>query len=394
MLSIEESYSIIEQLLPHDRVEQLPLSSCLGRILAQDVFADIDQPSFNKSAMDGYACRKEDLHAPLHVKGVIAAGTCINESLSSGDCYRIFTGAPVPEGANCVIKQEDTELSDNGNVIFTGSKSNDNICFQGEDCKIGEKVLTAGTVIGPQHLASLAGYGVNNPLVFQKASVVLICSGSELVEPTVKPSGPMIRNSNATQLLGQLTAIGAHVEYKGIVCDDREEIHDSIKSNINLYDFVIITGGASVGDFDFIPSVLTSLGAEIQISSLNIQPGKPLLLGKIDKTFIIGLSGNPVSSFLQTKLIVQPLILKKMGAKLFLPKIIQIPLHDDVSRKKGDRKLFLPAKINADGKAEVIKFNGSAHLLSLTSADGFIILNPGVNLIMKNELVQLVLFGA
>ena len=117
-------------------------------------------------------------------------------------------------------------------------------------------------------------------------------------------------------------------------------------------------------------------------------------MGKIDKTFIIGLSGNPVSSFLQTKLIVQPLILKKMGAKLFLPKIIQIPLHDDVSRKKGDRKLFLPAKINADGKAEVIKFNGSAHLLSLTSADGFIILNPGVNLIMKNELVQLVLFGA
>jgi molybdopterin molybdotransferase len=192
-------------------------------------------------------------------------------------------------------------------------------------------------------------------------------------------------------LMGQMLAIGASPDYKGIVPDDFEQISHALKSNLGKYDVLIITGGASVGDYDFIPTVLKTLGAEVMISSLNIQPGKPVLLAKIDHTYIIGLSGNPVSSFLQTKLLVEPMLLKLMGANCYLPKMIKIPLFSDVSRKKGNRKLFLPAKINERSEGQTLSFNGSAHLLSLNSADGFIVMDPGITMLKKNELVPMLL---
>ena len=391
MINLEESNLLIAQLQSLTKTEKLPLNDCLGRVLAQDVLADIHQPAFDKSAMDGYACRREDLNIPLQVIGVIAAGTLVKKPIQQGECYRIFTGAPVPPGANCVVMQEDTELNSDGLMIFKAQKTNDNICRLGEDCKIGEKVLEMGTVIRPQHLATLAGYGLVMPEVFCRVSVALFCSGSELIEPVYQPSGAMIRNSNASQLMGQMLAIGASPDYKGIVTDDLEQISDALKSNIGKYDVIMITGGASVGDFDFIPTVLKTLGAEVMISSLNIQPGKPVLLAKIDQTYIVGLSGNPVSSFLQTKLLVEPMLLKLMGANCYLPKMIKIPLFADVSRKKGNRKLFLPAKINEMGEGQTLSFNGSAHLLSLNLADGFIVMDPGITMLKKLDLVPMLL---
>jgi molybdopterin molybdotransferase len=391
MINLEESNSLIAQLPSLTNTEKLPLNDCLGRVLAHDVLADIHQPSFDKSAMDGYACRREDLQFPLKIIGVIAAGTLVEEAIQQGECYRIFTGAPVPPGANCVVMQEDTELNSDGLMIFKAQKTNDNICRLGEDCKIGEKVLEMGTVIGPQHLATLAGNGVVLPEVFCRVSVALFCSGSELIEPLYQPSGAMIRNSNASQLMGQMLAIGAKPDYEGIVPDDLDEICQNLKTNLGKYEVLIITGGASVGDYDFIPTVLKSLGAEVMISSLNIQPGKPVLLAKIDHTYIIGLSGNPVSSFLQTKLLVEPLLLKLMGANRILPKMIKIPLFADVSRKKGNRKLFLPAKINEMGEGQTLSFNGSAHLLALNLADGFIVMDPGIMMLKKHDLVPMLL---
>lgn len=391
MITIKESNHIISQVQPFAETEQLELTESLGRILAKTVVADTDQPLFNKSAMDGYACKREDLHEPMKIIGTIAAGSLADELIQQGECFRIFTGAPVPKGADCVIMQENTSIDEDGNVRFIGEHTKNNICDKGEDCKTGDTVISAGTRIEAQHLAIMAANGIVNPTVYTKVHVSLYCSGSELIEPNQKPTGAMIRNSNASQLLGQLQQVSAVTDYKGIIPDELNLVSQKLKSEIGKTDVVIITGGASVGDFDFIPTVLREIGAEIKVSSLNIQPGKPVLLAQLKNTYIFGLSGNPVSSFLQFKVFAEPMLLKLMGANSYLPKIIRVPLSTEISRKKGNRQFYIPVKINSQGHAEKIIFNGSAHINALNTAQGFVIMKPGTNQLKANEIVPMML---
>ncbi|MDD4991697.1 MAG: molybdopterin molybdotransferase MoeA [Paludibacter sp.] len=391
MITIDQSNLTVAQIKPLEATEEIGLNNSLGRILAKPIVADIDQPSFDKSAMDGYACKREDLQKPLKVVGVIAAGTMVDEEIQAGECYRIFTGAPLPPGADCVIMQEDTIITSDGLVHFKAEKTKDNICYCGEDGKAGKVVVELGTRIRPQHLAIMAGYGVVNPTVTKKPTVSFFCSGSELIEPSEKPQGAMIRNSNASQLIGQLTEAGAEVSYKGIISDDFELVSQSLKANIGKADVIIITGGASVGDFDFIPAVLKNIGAEIKISALNMQPGKPVLFAVLENTLIFGLSGNPVSSFLQFKVLVEPVILKLSGANSYLPSLVQILLATDIVRKKGNRQLYVPVSIDAQGQAEHVDFNGSAHINALNLAQGFVIVKPDINQLKAGELVFMIL---
>jgi molybdopterin molybdotransferase len=391
MITIEQSNLIIAEVKPLNKPECVELNQSLGRILAKPIVADIDQPSFDKSAMDGYACKREDLQKPLKVVGVIAAGTMVEKAVQDGECYRIFTGAPVPSGADCVIMQEDTSVDSVGLVHFNAERTKNNICYCGEDGKAGKVVVEAGTRIRPQHLAIMAGYGVVEPTVVKKPTVTFFCSGSELIEPMEKPYGAMIRNSNASQLIGQLTEAGADVNYKGLISDDLELVCQSLKSNIGKTDVIIITGGASVGDFDFIPSVLKNIGAELKISALNMQPGKPVLFAVLENTLIFGLSGNPVSSFLQFKVLVEPVIFRLSGANTFLPTLVHIPLAKDIMRKKGNRQLYVPVGINNFGQAEPLLFNGSAHINALNSAQGFIIVKSDITLLKAGELVFMIL---
>ncbi len=391
MITINESNLIVAKIKPLEVTEKIGLNNSLDRILANPIVADIDQPSFDKSAMDGYACKRKDLQKPMKVVGVIAAGTVVNEVVQTGECYRIFTGAPLPPGTDCVIMQEDTTVDSNGLVYFKAEKTKDNICYCGEDTKAGKIVVEAGTRIRPQHLAIMASYGVVEPTVTKKPTVTFFCSGSELIEPTDKPQGAMIRNSNASQLIGQLTEAGAQVNYKGIISDDFELVSQSLKSNIGKADIIIITGGASVGDFDFIPSVLKNIGAEIRISALNMQPGKPVLFAILNNTLIFGLSGNPVSSFLQFKVLVEPVILRLSGANSFLPTLVKIPLAKEIVRKKGNRQLYIPVGINELGQAEPVRFNGSAHINALNLANGFVVVKPNITILKSDELVYMIL---
>ncbi len=391
MISIEESNQIISQLVPITETEQVELHQSLGRVLAQNIVADIDQPNFDKSAMDGYACKRKDLHLPLKMTALVAAGTLIDKELADGECYRIFTGAPVPCGADCVIMQENTSLDAKGFVHFNAENTKNNICYKAEDGKAGDCILPAGTRIKTQHLAIMAAYGVVKPVVFRRPRVAFFCSGSELIEPAFTPEAAMIRNTNASQLMGQLAETGAEWAYKGILTDDLAEVCSNIESNIAANDVIIITGGASVGDFDLIPQALKNIGAHILIDALNMQPGKPVLLATIQNTLIFGLSGNPVSSFLQYKILTEPVILKLMGANVYLPNELKLALDSEIVRRKGSRQLYVPVRINEEGKAEKINFNGSAHLNALNQAHGFVIVQPQINLIEKNELVRMIL---
>jgi len=390
MINVNECHSLLASIPSSDKTERVPLNESLGRVLAQDILADTDQPPFNKSAMDGYACALSDLPGPLVVAGRIAAGEFTEKKLDAGNCYRIFTGAPVPVGADCIIMQEYTKDLD-GSVLFTQKETKSNICYQGEDLKSGEVAIKAGALIQPQHIAVMAGFGITQPYVAVKPRVAILCSGSELVEPSAMPCKAKIRNSNAYQLIGQLSAAGGEADYLGIVPDDRETITNCITNIVGKYDVIVVTGGASVGDYDFMPDVLTTLGATIHFSALNIQPGKPILFATLGNTHILGLSGNPVSSYLQFLLVAKPLLFRLSGCTLPSLKIVKTPLAEAVKRKKSNRQLYIPVTFNPSGFANLIPFNGSAHITALAGIDGFAILDVDVNEAMENQLINVVL---
>lgn len=391
MINVNESLALISSLPALNKVETVTLNASLGRVLAQNIIADTDLPPFNKSAMDGYACRQNDLPGPLIIRGEIAAGTFTGNKLETGNCYRIFTGAPVPDGADCVIMQEYTEQDSKGNVIFTQPSSKNNICCQGEDMKVGQVAIKAGVIIQPQHLAVMAGFGIIHPRVACKPRVAIICSGSELVEPSIKPEKAMIRNSNAYHLIGQVAASGAEPEYLGIVADNKELISNTIKNILGKYDLLIVTGGASVGDYDFMPGILISLGAQLHFSALNIQPGKPVLFATLGNTHVLGLSGNPVSSFLQFLLVAKPLLYRLTGCTISPLKTIKMPLAETIKRKKGNRQLYVPVTFQSTGFANPVPFNGSGHITALCGIDGFAIMDTEINEMMEKQPVNVLL---
>jgi len=391
MLQVKDCQALLLSFPSLGRTENVTLVNSLGRVLARDIVADIDQPPFNKSAMDGYACRLEDLPGPLKVSGEIAAGAYMDLKLEANHCYRIFTGAPVPKGADCVFMQEDSLLNQDGRMLFTQKESKVNICLQGEDMRTGDVAIKSGTMIQPQHMAIMAAFGMTHPLVAAKPKVAIICSGSELIEPEEKPVEGLIRNSNAYQLISQMNMLGANADYLGIITDNKEKLSETIFANIEKYNLIVVTGGASVGDYDFMPSVLSDLGAVVHFSALNIQPGKPVLLATLQDTHILGLSGNPVSSYLQFHLVAKPLLFRLMNCSSPSFRIIKTILEEPIKRKKNNRQLYVPVKFTDNGFAKPLLFNGSGHITALENFDGFAILEPGVNEVTKEQVVETLL---
>ncbi|MDD2798252.1 MAG: molybdopterin molybdotransferase MoeA [Bacteroidales bacterium] len=367
--------------------EIIPLNQSIGRVLAESVLSDVDMPPFNKSAMDGYACRREDLELPLEVIETIPAGTMPQKTILKGQCTKIMTGAKVPDGADCVVMVEQTTELSKDTISINDTKTQTNICFRGEDIKYGSEVLSAGTRITAQILATLASVGKTNISVTKQPQVAFFCTGSELVEPDVVPTGVTIRNSNSSQIIAQIEEAGAQAHYHGIITDSRSLITTKIDELIRQNDLVIITGGASVGDFDFIPQILQESGFQMHFQKVGIQPGKPVLYATKKGKHIFGLSGNPVSSFLQCELLVKPLISNLLGT-IHNKRNIKAVSGDAFKRKNSTRVLFLPVALNQEGEVVKTEFHGSAHIAGLKNIFGFAIMGEGVSEIKKGEIVD------
>jgi molybdopterin molybdotransferase len=358
--------------------EKVDLLHGLGRALAEDVISDMDMPPFDKSAMDGFACRMSELGNELEIIETIAAGQQPYKTIGPKQCSRIMTGARVPEGADCVIKVEETTITSEGKVRFTGSITNPNIAYQREDMKRGETVLTNGTFLKPHHIAVLASVGCYRPLVYQRPRVAIISTGNEIVEPWEKPGPSQIRNSNSYQLYGQVLQAGAQPEYIGIAPDDEQASFDILSKALKDNDIILLTGGVSMGDFDFIPGVLQQLGVTIHFRTVAIQPGKPTVFGTLNKKRVFGLPGNPVSSYNIFILLVQPLIRAMLGGT-FRAVPSKLPLGIGYSRKKSERMSWIPVKVSDEGTIIPLEYHGSAHVCSLTAADAIACIPAGVN---------------
>jgi len=366
--------------------ETIDLMESTGRILSQDIFADADMPPFNKSAMDGYACRRADLEMELSVLEIVPAGKTPTKVIGPGQCSKIMTGAQVPEGADIVFMVEYSVETAPGKVRFNGQKSNSNICMKGEDLKKGDQILSAGIQIRPQHIAILASVGETKPLVYKCPVAGIISTGSELVNPEEKPGTSQIRNSNGPQLFSQSKSYRFKTNYYGIVADDELLTRQIIEKSIAENDVTILSGGVSVGDFDFVPGIIQDLGFEIHFSKINIKPGQHTTFASKDDKYIIGLPGNPVSSFIQFEVFVLPFLRKLMNYEQ--PEIkIALTINHDFTRKKPDREECLPVQVNAQNEVQLINYHGSAHIHAYHQAFGFITIPVGKAELKKGEIV-------
>jgi molybdopterin molybdotransferase len=387
MIEFEEAYKIVMQSVFETESETISFHNCLGRILDEDILSDMDMPPFNRSAVDGYACRRVDLNNELEVLEVIAAGNKPLKKVGKNQCSKIMTGAMVPIDCDVVFMVEESDKLENGKIRFTGTDPKLNISQKGEDVKTGGLVLGKPKFIQPQDIAVMASVGHTHIRVKKKPVVGIISTGNELVNPSEKPGISQIRNSNAYQLIGQVTRAGGDPIDWGIAPDNESITLKIVEKAIRNNDIVILTGGVSMGDFDFVPSVLERAGIKVLFDRVNVQPGKPTTFGVHSKAIVFGLPGNPVSSFIQFELLVRPVINSMMGYDL-KPTEYKLPMAVNYERKSSDRLGLIPVFINKDKEVVTVDFHGSAHLSALSGSDGLVAIKPGIKSLIKGEIVN------
>jgi molybdopterin molybdotransferase len=386
-ITFEEAYRIVMDSAFETGTETIPFTASLNRVLKDDVKSDIDMPPFNKATVDGFACRKANLGTMLEIIETIPAGRPPERKVEERQCSRIMTGAPVPEGADMVFMVEDSVILPSGRVRCTRPFTKDNISVRGEDIRSGETLLSGGRMVKPQDIALMAMAGKTSVKVTKLPVVAVISSGNELVEPDETPGLSQIRNTNSYQLMAQIQRVGAIGKYHGIARDNEDATYKIISEAISQSDVVLISGGVSMGDFDFVPSVLKRTGVRILFSRIKIQPGKPTVFGIHQKAIVFGLPGNPVSSFIQFELLVRPLLCRIMGYQ-WEPAIINLPMENSFSRKSSDRRALIPVLITNEGLVSPVEYHGSAHISAFSLATGIITLPEGQKSIEKGEVVR------
>ena len=391
MLSFEKALMIVlskAKQLPQERVS---LSQSLGRILATDIPSDIDMPPHDLSAMDGYACRAIDRDRPLHVIETIPAGKMPQKTIQTGQCARIMTGAVVPRGADMVVMFEDTNLNDkDGSVEVSTKRDNPNIRRRGEDVRRGDIVLRKGTVIMPSTVAVFAAVGRPKVQVFRQPRIGIIATGDELVEPDKRPRNGQIRNSNGWQLAAQVKESGGIPIYYGIVNDDPAALDRIIKKSLHDCDSIMLSGGVSMGDFDFVPDVFKKNKIRLLFENIAIKPGRPMVFGMSKNKCVFGVPGNPVSAFVVFEMLIKP-FLYRMAGHHYARRIVSCALTETITRRNGSRLEFRPIKFSPDGSITLPDYHGSAHIHAYAKTDGIMVIPAGVTMIKSGTMVQVVL---
>jgi molybdopterin molybdotransferase len=379
MLEVAEARErILDGLQPLKAEVTALTSGALGQVLAVDVTADIDSPPFSKAMMDGYAVRAADCASPnvtLKILQAIAAGEQGQATLDAGQCVRIFTGAPIPSGADAVVKQEQCQSAGTGEVVIqVAVKPGQHILPAGAEYKRGDVVIPRGTLINPQAFGLFAATGKTAVPTIPLPKVGVLVTGNELVEANMKPMGAQIRNSNGPMLVAQAVRAGSLPRYLGIARDEKAVLSSLIKEGLATSQVLVLAGGVSVGDHDLVPQVLKELGVEILFHTVRMKPGKPLLFGRKGSVLVFGLPGNPVSSFVGFELFVRPAIAKLAGR---MPHEVKkmMPLSE-AFQTSNDRPTFFPAKRVGDS-VKAMPWFGSADLRNLLSADLLIELPVG-----------------
>jgi len=397
MISVEEALGILLSNLPERKIEQIPFQSALGRILAENLVATCDVPPFHRSAVDGYAVLSSDVeHVPIElaVVGESRAGGGMPGKLKPGEAIAIMTGAPVPDGADCVQMVELSQPSSDGHTvsILKPAKSRENIAPRGSESRVGEVVLQSGHRLGPAEIAVMATFGYREVKVYRKPSVAIVATGDELVEVDQTPRPDQIRNSNAYCLASQLRYMDIEADYLGIARDDKEELRRKMVEGLER-DMLIITGGVSMGEYDFVQDVFHDLALEILFSKVAIKPGKPTVFARRGDKLVFGLPGNPISALVTFECFVRPVLGRLCGMKApELPRM-RGELLADMKQSPG-RMAFMPAWVfwEQDGwKVEPLHWKSSADVVGFTRANATFIFPKNRDFLSRGEIVELML---
>jgi len=380
LISVDEALSrILNVASPVEEAESINIENASGRVLAEVLKSTINVPGYDNSAMDGYAVHSAECTeagVTLRVSQRIPAGQA-GVKLEAGTAARIFTGAPVPEGADAVVMQEVCQQQGDNVSINTAVTAGDNIRRAGEDIEKDSVILRAGTRIRPQEQGLIASVGLANVAVKRKLKVATFFTGDELVEPGHELAQGQIYNSNRYTLTGLLQSAGCEVIDLGIVPDTLEATLDVLKHAAANADLVVTSGGVSVGEEDYVRIALQQLG-ELTMWRINMKPGKPLAFGNVDDTLFMGLPGNPVSVFVTFLIFARPLIFKMQGAESCLSN--ELPIRSGFEWKGVKRQEYLRVRVRHDGSgayAEIYPHQGSGVLSSVSWADGLVIVEPG-----------------
>jgi molybdopterin molybdotransferase len=407
MISVEEAYEIIVSVFRPLEPETVSMWNALNRVLAEDIYADVDIPPFANSAMDGYAVRAADVAgatraAPIRLRviGTLAAGQPPAQTVEPGTAIRIMTGAPMPPGADAVVRFEDTSEGDENSrmtehphadavSIYVPVSARDNVREAAEDIRAGELVLTVGTELRPAEIGVLASVGRKECLVRRRPRVAVLATGDELVEPDEPLSPGKIRNSNAYTNAALVKKYGGIPLPLGIARDNVADLTLKLQRAVDLgADLILTSAGVSVGEYDVVKDVLTTLG-EMNFWQVRMKPGKPLAFGHIQGIPLIGFPGNPVSSMVSFECFARPAILTMQGKRRLRKQVIRAILREDV--RGGDRREFKRAiveRIDGVYYARLTGDQGSGILTSMVKANGLAVIPEGTKRVLAGQEVS------
>lgn len=396
MMRVDEALSIIRsRLAPIEGIENVELSRADGRILAADVIAPINIPSFMNSAVDGYAVRGEDVPGSkartFKVQDRVAAGASAREAIQPGQAIRIFTGAPMPAGADTVYMQEDAELAEDGTVLLpSGLARGANVRLAGEDIPQGSIALSKGHLMRPQDVALAAALGLTGLVMRRCPRVAVFSTGNEVVAPGEKRTASQLFDSNRAMLSAMLRRLGCEVVDLGILPDNRATLATALKQAARDCDLILTTGGVSSGEEDHVRAAIETIGSLV-LWRIAIKPGHPVAMGVIDGTPFIGLPGNPVAGFVTFTYVARSAILILAGTSPATPVPLRARAEFDYRKKTGRREFIrVTLKRGDDGLFGVVKFprDGAALLSSLVQTDGLVELGEDVISVKPGDMLN------
>ena len=385
--SIIEALEIISNTIPSLDGEIIPIENAVGRVVTQDYIATFDLPRFNNSAMDGYIVKVADAGTSVVCHDVIYAGDNPQLTLSNGRAIKIMTGAPIPKGGEAIVPIENVTLDGTHVLLPKGIELNHFIRMAGEDIAKGSLFLKKGETINAYTIASLASQGITHVSVTRKIKVAIFGTGDELRPHFEKIEDHQLYNSNSPMFLSRSQALGCDVRFIRTSADTLQALETSICSTLDA-DVIITSGGVSVGDKDFTKEAFTNLGMQILVNKIDIKPGKPTIIGKIEKTIIVNLPGNPLAAMVNYELFVRAIFRRLSGSNAYAHGTVQTTMKNDFSIKGGKYAVIL-GKFNGES-FEPLQTQMPGMVSPMQEADAMMLVMPDVKTLTKGQAIKMI----
>lgn len=397
-ISLEEAVDILDKNIKQLSIEEVSLIDGIKRVLAEDIHSKIDNPPFDKSAMDGYAIIAEDSSNNEKIKVIdkIFAGQVCDSEVTKKTAVRIMTGAPIPKGANAVIKQEDVTVYDNDYIVLNRElKANDNICLKGEDIKKGTLLVSKNKKLDFADIGIIASTGINKIKVYKMPEIALVSTGDEVIDVEDKLIEGKIFNSNKYTIISRVIELGYKIKYIKHIKDSEDDIGECINNISKDVDLIITTGGVSVGEKDLLNEVIDEIDGRRLFWKVKMKPGSSVLCSIVNKAIVVSLSGNPTAALTGFELFVKTILEKLSGKNIIEIKREKAILCDEFNKKSPQRRFIRGRFTCEDGKQKVyltqVK-SGNGILSSNLNSNCMIEVNAGTEGLKSGELVDIIKF--